>query len=131
MFYRESRLGHNVRDGECLMSKSVECELADLDDGKLVTAVGDVDFSCSSELRRAIQEALVVNPQRLVIDLKGVNYMDSSGVATLVEALQIQTKAKKLLVLCNLQKRVQGIFEIARLTTVFTITDDVESAKIK
>jgi anti-sigma B factor antagonist len=113
------------------MSKSVECELADLDDGKLVTAVGDVDFSCSSELRRAIQEALVGNPQRLVIDLKGVNYMDSSGVATLVEALQIQTKAKKLLVLCNLQKRVQGIFEIARLTTVFTITDDVESAKIK
>lgn len=111
------------------MSKTVQCESVDIDDGKLLTATGDVDFSCSSELRAAIHGALADSPQRLVIDLQGVNYMDSSGVATLVEALQVQTKAKKKLVLCNLQKRVQGIFEIARLTSVFSITGDVESAK--
>lgn len=111
------------------MSKPVSSETTDLGDGKLISVAGDVDYSCSNDLRAALHEALEGGPARLVIDLQGVTYMDSSGVATLVEVLQMQTKSNKKLVLCNLQQRVQGIFEIARLTSVFTIVADVEAAK--
>jgi anti-sigma B factor antagonist len=111
------------------MGKPLTLDTTSLDDGLLMTVNGDVDFSCSSELRRGIQEQIAHHPARLVIDLDGVNYMDSSGVAALVEALRAQTQAKRKLVLCNLQQRVRGIFEIARLDSVFTITGDLDAAK--
>ena len=65
---------------------------------------------------------------RLVVDLSGVSYMDSSGVATLVEAMQVQRQKDNKLVLCALQPRVKGIFQISRLDTMFTIADDRETA---
>ena len=70
-------------------------------------------------------------PAKLVLDLSGVPYMDSSGVATLVEALQTQRKAGNKLVLCSLQPKVRGIFEIARLNMVFDIVSDSAAAKAK
>ncbi len=100
-----------------------------LDDGQMVQVTGDIDYSRSSELRVELMGLLGRPVARLIIDLVGVNYMDSSGVAVLVEALQIQRKRNQKLVLCNLQPKVKGIFEIARLNTVFTLTDSVELAK--
>lgn len=111
------------------MSTSVTAQSEALDDGVLLRVQGDIDYSCSTELRQLIAAELDKAPDRLVIDLAGVSYMDSSGVATLVEALQTQTKAKRKLILCNLQDRVKGIFEIARLTMVFTIVEDEAAAK--
>ena len=57
--------------------------------------------------------------------------MDSSGVATFVEAMQLARRQGSKLILCGLQDRVRGIFEIARLDMVFTILasrDDARSA---
>lgn len=97
-------------------------------DGFLVKITGDIDFSRSSELRDELTGALRQPVARMVIDLAGVPYMDSSGVAVLVEALQIQRKRNQKLVLCNMQPKVKGIFEIARLHTVFTIASDAAAA---
>jgi anti-sigma B factor antagonist len=99
-----------------------------LADGHLVSLKGDIDYSRSSELRVELMGLLRTPVARLVIDLAGVGYMDSSGVAVLVEALQVQRKRNQKLVLCNLQPKVKGIFEIARLHTVFTITGTVTDA---
>jgi len=100
----------------------------DLADGVMVRVHGDINFTRAADLRVALMTALVSNPDRLVIDLAEVPYMDSSGVATLVEALQVQHGAGRKLVLCNLQSKVQGIFEIARLDMVFTIAANAEAA---
>ena len=54
--------------------------------------------------------------------------MDSSGVATLVEALQVQRRKGRKLVLCGLQAKVRSIFEISRLDRVFQITEDAAAA---
>lgn len=99
-----------------------------LEDGTLVAIEGDVDFTRTPELRTALIQLLEDEQPRLVVDLAGVGYMDSSGVATLVEALQIQRKREHKMVLCNLQDKVRSIFEIARLNMVFTIVNDVETA---
>ena len=99
-----------------------------IDDGLIVRVKGDIDFSRSPELRHDLIGALKKGLDRLVVDLGGVQYMDSSGVAVLVELLQTQRKRNQKLVLCNMQPKVKGIFEIARLHMVFTIVETVEAA---
>ena len=69
-----------------------------------------------------------VNPGRLVIDLSEVPYMDSSGVATLVEAMQVARRRNQKLILCSPQEKVKAIFEIARLDMVFKIVGSRDEA---
>ncbi|MEO1583407.1 MAG: STAS domain-containing protein [Planctomycetota bacterium] len=97
-------------------------------DARVVFPVGDIDLSRSPVLRQAMKAELESKPKKLVIELSGVEYMDSSGVATLVEAMQHSRKAGSALVLCSLTDRVRSIFEIARLEQVFVITLDLEAA---
>ena len=105
----------------------VGCEV--LADGVILRPVGDVDLSRSPVLRCEIIEAQKKSPQRLIVDLAEVPYMDSSGVATLLEAWQTARKQRGKVILCNLQEKVKAIIEIARLETVFTIAKDCEEAK--
>lgn len=89
---------------------------------------GDVDMSQSPALRDAIRQAFQDRPERLVVDLDQVEYMDSSGLATLVEAMKTINNQNRRLVLCNMRPRVRAIFEIARLDRYFVISDSVEDA---
>ncbi len=89
---------------------------------------GDVDLSSSKDLQQAVRQTMNKKPQRVVVDLAAVPYMDSSGVATLVEAMQIARKQSTELVLASMQAKVRSIFEIARLDRVFKIVDSVEDA---
>lgn len=101
-----------------------------IEDGMLVQPSGEIDFSRSPALRSELLDVLSnKSPQRLIIDLAQVEYMDSSGVATLVEAMQQQRKQNRKLVLCNLQPKVKSIFEIARLDMVFLIVGSIDDAK--
>lgn len=89
---------------------------------------GDVDMARSPILRKAISDGLKSGTKALVMDLSSVPYMDSSGLATLVEALQNARKAQVSLSLCALTPRVRSILEIARLNTVFKIHESRDAA---
>lgn len=98
----------------------------EIEGGALVRVHGDIDYSRAPELRVSLMQVIAKKYPTLTIDLSGVPYMDSSGVATLVEALSRQkNEAKGKLVLCGMQNKVRGIFDIAKLDKVFTITDAV------
>lgn len=92
-------------------------------EGVAVLSLGaEVDMSRSPELRTAIQQVFAeLKPRRLVIDLAGVEYMDSSGLATLVEAMRTAKASASAIVLCGMQPKVRAIFEIARLHQYFKI----------
>lgn len=98
------------------------------DKAVVVSPSGDVDLSRSPALRTALRDAQSSRPPRVVVDLSMVDYMDSSGVATLVEAFQIARRNSSKMVLCGLRDRVRSIFEIARLDTVFPIVDSRDAA---
>lgn len=89
---------------------------------------GDIDLSCSPVFRRSPSTIYGKKPARIIVDLAGVPYMDSSGVATLVEAMQMSRRGGSKLILCELQDKVRSVFEIARLDTVFTIVPTVDEA---
>lgn len=112
------------------MSKADELDIQteEISDGVILRPTGEIDLSCAAMLRQRLAKIQEGKPRRLVIDLGAVPYMDSSGVATLVEAMQIARRNGSKLVLCALQGKVRSIFEIARLDMVFSIVDSVEEA---
>ena len=67
-------------------------------------------------------------PKTLVVDLSRVSYIDSSGLAALIEAMQNVQEYGGKFALAGLQETVRTIFEIARLDQVFQIFPDVDAA---
>ena len=98
------------------------------DNATIIQPQGDVDLASSPEFRARLQEAQEQAQAKLVIDLSCVQYMDSSGVATLVECLQRSRTDGIPLVLCQLHERVLSVFQIARLDGVFDIVATVDDA---
>ncbi len=91
-----------------------------------VTLAGDVDMGSAPVLRKALLEVIETPFDRLVLDLAGVNYIDSSGVGTIVELRRRTDRSGGDLVLAGLQERVRSVFEITKLDKFFTILDDAE-----
>lgn len=108
-------------------------ELARMEGRTLVVAVsGEIDLHNSPALRTRLLELLTtLQPAKLVINLAKVPYMDSSGVAVLVEALRRLRKTSGTVSLVALQPRVHGIMDIARLGAVFPIVKDEAEALLK
>ncbi len=95
-----------------------------IDAGFLLKLKGNVDMNTSPEVRSAMAELFRRNKpgiRVLLIDLSGVRYMDSSGIATLVEAMQTCMKQGARLRLVDLSPPVRDVFELARLASVFEI----------
>ena len=103
-------------------------EIRRLDQAVAVDIRGDVDLHRSPALRETLARLIEENPVRLVLNLTEVGYMDSSGVATLVEALQRIQRKKGRLQLHSLRPRVRSIFEIARLESIFEIYSSEDEA---
>lgn len=94
----------------------------------VLSPAGEIGYHEAPILQHAIKAAYDRKPRKLVIDLTGVSYMATPGLATLVEGLQISRKNGTPLVLTGLTERVRAIFEIARLNTVFKITGTLDEA---
>lgn len=94
----------------------------------IVRPMGEVDLSNSPELREALRSSLAKRPARLVVDMSSVPSMDSSAIATLIEAMRTSGRQGVSLVLCAVSDRVHSVLEIARLTTVFDIRKDLDAA---
>lgn len=109
-------------------SESMEIRREDRSGATILSPVGEIDLSRSPSLRAMLIETLDESPARLVLDLGEVSYMDSSGVATFIEAMHVARQRSCALILCALQDRVRSIFEIARLDMVFTIKPDTDAA---
>lgn len=92
---------------------------------------GEIDLHNSPELRDALLNVLLKDkPKKLVLNLSQVPYMDSSAIAVLVESLRKLQRSGGKICLTNLQPRVKGLLEIARLNAIFTIAaDEAEALK--
>jgi len=94
----------------------------------VVRIAGDVDLYSSPQLRKEILKLTSINDARLLVDLDKVTYMDSSGLATLIEGLQHTNRNNGRIAVTGLRDAVKEIFELTRLDTVFSIYPDTETA---
>jgi anti-sigma B factor antagonist len=97
-------------------------------DSSILPLEGEIDLHVSPQIGSALSKLIAAKPAQLVVDLSGVSYIDSSGLAVLIEAMQNVGSYGGKFALCGLQESVRPIFEIARLDQVFRIFPDKVSA---
>lgn len=94
----------------------------------VVNIDGDIDMSGASNLRNALLDQLNKDPQKLVIDFTQVGFIDSSGIAVLVETLKVSQNKKIALIFCSMNEKVKDVFELAQLDKVFSIVANLQEA---
>lgn len=85
-----------------------------------ITAIGEIDLNSSPQLRKEIVQG-VKSGHKVTINLSSVTYMDSSGVATLVEGLQSSSAKKQSFTLLSPSDAVMKVLKLAKLETIFDI----------
>lgn len=93
----------------------------------IVQLSGEVDLGNSPKARQILLDA-VGRGKKVLVDLASVTYMDSSGIASLVEAFQRSKKNGGSFALVCVNPAVLRVLNLARLDKVFIIHDNLESA---
>ena len=96
--------------------------------GRTVVALsGEIDMEEAPKVRRALLDVMK-QKRDILVDLSQVTYIDSSGIASLIEGLQTARKQKNDLALVSVSQRARRVLELARLDKVFTIHADLPTA---
>lgn len=90
---------------------------------------GEINLTSQPRMRSTLLSVIEQRPKRLIVDLAGVSYMDSSAVGTLVELKRHVEQAGGTLILAGMQPRVRTIFEITQLDKFIRIVADVDEAR--
>jgi anti-sigma B factor antagonist len=89
---------------------------------------GEIDLHVSPVVTASLNAIIEKKPERVVIDFSDVTYIDSAGLATLIQAMQKVEGYGGKFHLAGLQETVRSIFEISRLDQVFQIFPDTNTA---
>ncbi len=96
----------------------------------VVVLEGDVDLKTSPDARKILLEVVGRN-RPVVVDLSLVNYIDSSGVASLIEAFQKARKSGQKFALAAVSDGALRVLNLARMDKVFTICPSVADGVAK
>jgi anti-sigma B factor antagonist len=90
---------------------------------------GDIDLSTSPELRKPLlRELRELRTPRVILNLKAVRYIDSSGVASLVEGLKASRDVGSRFILFGLNTTVREVLQLSKLVRIFEICESEEQA---
>ncbi len=90
----------------------------------MISIDGEVDMFTSPSLRERLLPLFKKNMKGIIVDLSNVSFMDSSGIATLVEGLQWSKKHKKKFILTGLDVNVKNALALTKLDNIFDIKTD-------
>jgi anti-sigma B factor antagonist len=94
---------------------------------RIVDVEGFVDLGSSPNLRRALFDSLQ-EASKVALNLGGLRYIDSSGIATLIEVLKAAQRLQKDFVLFGLSPAVLDVFRLTHVNRIFRIFDTEEQA---
>ena len=90
---------------------------------------GDIDLATSPQLRKPLlRELRELRTPRVVLNLKAVRYIDSSGVASLVEGLKASRDVGSRFILFGLNTTVREVLQLSKLVRIFEICESEEQA---
>jgi len=94
---------------------------------RVVDLEGEVDLGSSPTLRRTLFD-LLGKTRRLALNLQALHYIDSSGIATLIEVLKDAQLLQKEFILYGLNPAVQDVFRLTHVHRIFRIVETEEQA---
>lgn len=98
------------------------------DDVSVVTVNGEVDVYSAAQLRQTLDEEIAAGHNRLVVDLDGVAFLDSTGLGVLVGRLKlVRNSSGWLRIVCS-SERILRVFRITGLDKVFGIHPNLDEA---
>ena len=97
----------------------LDINVEDSPDARAVLVCGELDLESAPRLLEAIRDAIKGAPQ-LKIDLKGIEYVDSSGIAVLIQGFKQARKASVEYVLRDPSPQVVSVIELSQLEDFFT-----------
>ena len=90
---------------------------------------GDIDLATSPELRKALlRELRELKTPRVVLNLGSVRYIDSSGVASLVEGLKASRDVSSRFILFGLNRTIREVLQLSKLLKIFEIYENEEQS---
>jgi anti-sigma B factor antagonist len=99
------------------------------DEYRILPLEGEIDLHISPQIAVALREIIQEKPRKVVVDLSKVGYIDSSGLAVLIEGMQKVEAYGGKLYLVALRENVRAVFETMRLDQAFRILPDVAAAR--
>ena len=105
----------------------MQCTVRDDNGFWVVTVAGEVDLSWSADVRRAILDGLDAR-RPVMVELSGVSYIDSSGVASFVEGYQRAKKERLQFGLVSASPAVLSVLKLSKLESIFPLHDDLPAA---
>lgn len=106
----------------------IEVSSSSITNVKILRLAGRFDTLNAGAVQAWINEATEVEPANLVVNLEDVQFVDSTGLATLVAGMKRSREMKGDLRICGLQQPVRMIFELTRLDKAFEIFNSEEEA---
>ncbi|MEI6035195.1 MAG: STAS domain-containing protein [Verrucomicrobiae bacterium] len=98
--------------------------------GTTLKLSGEIDLHASPELRKHLQGCVQGKAPFLLLDFTEVVYIDSSGLATLIEYVRESAGFGGKLALFGLQQKVRAIFDLVRLNELFVIRGTADEASL-
>jgi anti-sigma B factor antagonist len=107
----------------------VQISARHVDTTTILDISGDIDLAHSTEVRRMVlTEFREKHTPKLILNLREVNYIDSSGVASLVEGLKASRDVGSRLILFGLSPIAHEVLQLSKLLKIFEIYDTEELA---
>ena len=95
---------------------------------KVLALEGQIDLHVSPQVAASLAELIDQKPARLVVDLSAVDYIDSSGLAVLINGAQNVEMYRGKFMLAGVQDDVRSILDIAGLSQFFLVFPHVDAA---
>ncbi len=89
---------------------------------------GEIDINTAPQIKKVFDKILSEKREKILINFEEVSYVDSSGLATLVEMLKNIRSYGGKLKLSSLSSKIRSLFEITKLEKLFDISNNEEEA---
>ena len=109
--------------------QTLELEVDRKKDWQVLTVRGEVDVTTTPRVRAQLISLLSEGEPRLIVDLEGVDFLDSSGLGALVAGLKLaRSRSGELRIVCDHQRSVRKVLEVTGLERVLERYDTVDAA---
>lgn len=127
---KSSRRKGGAKRGPGLTVAPPRIDEAEAGQDQILALEGEIDLHASPRIATELRALIKGKPEKLVIDLSNVSYIDSSGLAVLIDGMRKVEAYRGKLYLVGLQEAVRQIFETSRLDQAFRMRRDVATALV-
>jgi anti-sigma B factor antagonist len=121
---RTARRGELTTDNASKLGARCYLETAQIGNAAYLVLIGELDLSCAKRFRETLAKSVADEPEDLVIDMRSVTFIDSSGAALLLKADKLaREEGFRLHVVRSSAEIVQAMFEASGIDRLLPLTD--------